>query len=126
VRFCSSLIGDYTVRAEQTGFQTFQTSGVRLDLNEVYDSAVKSEVGTLAQVVTVEANPVQVPQTDMQVGRHRDGAADRRHAVERPQMDGLGTASAWCRQRLRPFWTGRKRPLKLMNQFVPTAPELVG
>jgi hypothetical protein len=68
VRFCSSLIGDYTVRAEQTGFQTFQTSSIRLDLNEVYDLAVKLEVGTLAQVVTVEANPVQVQRTDMQLG----------------------------------------------------------
>ncbi len=66
--FLQLPIGDYTVRAEQTGFQTFQTSSIRLDLNEVYDLAVKLEVGTLAQVVTVEANPVQVQQTDMQLG----------------------------------------------------------
>jgi len=66
--FLQLPIGDYTVRAEQTGFQTFQTSSIRLDLNEVYDLAVKLEVGTLAQVVTVEANPVQVQNTDMQLG----------------------------------------------------------
>ncbi len=71
--FVQLPIGNYTVRAEQTGFQTFQTSSIRLDLDEVYDLDVKMEVGTLAQVITVEANAVQVQSTDMQLGATMTG-----------------------------------------------------
>ncbi len=61
-------IGDYNVRAEQTGFQAFQASRIHIDLNQVYNLNVKLALGTVSQEVVVEANPVQVDQTDIQLG----------------------------------------------------------
>src|ERR1039458_8533012 len=66
--FLQLQVGDYTVKAEQTGFDTFQTTSIRLNLNEVYNLTVKLQLGTVSQILTVEANPVQVEQTDMQLG----------------------------------------------------------
>jgi Carboxypeptidase regulatory-like domain len=61
-------IGNYTVKSEQTGFKAFQTTPFHLDLNQVYLLNVKLEVGTVSEQLVVEANPVQVNTTDMQLG----------------------------------------------------------
>jgi Carboxypeptidase regulatory-like domain len=61
-------IGDYNVHAEQTGFKSYQASGIHLDLNQIYDLDIKLSVGEVAQQLVVEANPVQVDSTDMQLG----------------------------------------------------------
>jgi hypothetical protein len=66
--FLQLAIGSYSVKAEVTGFKSFQTTGVKLDLNEVFSLNVKLEVGTVSQELVVEANPVQVETTDMQLG----------------------------------------------------------
>jgi carboxypeptidase family protein len=66
--FLQLPIGDYTVRAEETGFETFQTTSIRLDIDEVYNLAIKLQLGTVSQVLMVEANTVQVQSTDMQLG----------------------------------------------------------
>ena len=66
--FLQLPVGGYTVRVEMTGFKTFETSGIKLDLNQVYSLNVKMEVGTVSQSLVVEANSVQVETTSMQLG----------------------------------------------------------
>ncbi len=66
--FLQVAIGDYTVRAEQTGFKKYQASGIHLDLNQVYNMNVLLAVGAVSEEIIVEANPVQVQQTDIQLG----------------------------------------------------------
>lgn len=61
-------IGDYAVRAEQTGFKTYEASGIHIDLNQIFDLDIKLAIGEVAQQLVVEANPVQVDSTDMQLG----------------------------------------------------------
>jgi len=66
--FLQLPIGDYTLKAEQTGFKAYQASGIHLDLDQVYNLNAKLEVGAATEQIVVEANPVQVEQTDMQLG----------------------------------------------------------
>ena len=71
--FLQLPIGDYTVKAEQTGFKTFDASGIHLNLNDIYNLEVKLAVGAVSEELIVEANPVQVQQTDMQLGTTVEG-----------------------------------------------------
>src|ERR1700674_4218129 len=66
--FLQLPIGDYTLKAEQTGFKAYQASGIHLDLDQVYNLPVKLALGAASEQIVVEANPVQVEQTDMQLG----------------------------------------------------------
>jgi hypothetical protein len=66
--FLQLPIGDYTLKAEQTGFKAYQASGIHLDLDQVYNMPVKLALGAATEQIVVEANPVQVEQTDMQLG----------------------------------------------------------
>src|ERR1700722_5339328 len=66
--FLQLPIGDYTVKAEQTGFKVYEASGIHIDLNQVYNLTVKLSLGAATEQVVVETNPVQVEQTDMQLG----------------------------------------------------------
>ena len=66
--FLQLAVGDYTVRAEQTGFKKYQASGIHLDVNQVYNLPVALALGAVSEEIIVEANPVQVQQTDMQLG----------------------------------------------------------
>src|ERR1035438_8212404 len=66
--FLQVAVGDYTVRAEQTGFKKYQASGIHVDLNQIYNLPVSLTVGAVSEEIIVEANPVQVQQTDMQLG----------------------------------------------------------
>jgi len=66
--FLQVAIGDYKVKAEQPGFKTFQASGIHLDLNQVFNMNVTLTVGAVSEEIVVEANPVQVQQTDIQLG----------------------------------------------------------
>jgi len=66
--FLQLPIGDYSVKAEQTGFKAYQASGVHLDLDQIYNLNVKLALGAATEQIVVEANPVQVEQTDMQLG----------------------------------------------------------
>lgn len=66
--FLQVAIGDYTVRAEQPGFKKFQASGIHVDLNQTYNLPVSLTVGAVSEEIIVEANPVQVQQTDIQLG----------------------------------------------------------
>src|SRR5277367_1460346 len=66
--FIQLPIGDYTVKAEQTGFRGYQASGIHLDLDQIYNLPVNLALGAATEQIVVEANPVQVEQTDMQLG----------------------------------------------------------
>jgi hypothetical protein len=66
--FLQLPIGDYTLKAEQSGFKAYQASGIHLDLDQVYNLPVKLALGAASEQIIVEANPVQVEQTDMQLG----------------------------------------------------------
>src|SRR6202521_4602698 len=66
--FLQLPIGDYTLKAEQTGFKAYQASGIHLDLDQVYNLPVKLTLGAASEQSVVEANPVQGEQTDMQLG----------------------------------------------------------
>ena len=66
--FLQLQIGDYQITAEQADYRKFQESHIHLDLDQVYNLNISLTVGAAAQVITVEANPVQVQQTDMQLG----------------------------------------------------------
>jgi hypothetical protein len=61
-------IGDYTLKAEKTGFRTFATTKIHLEINQVYVADIKMEIGEFNQVITVESNGVQVETTTPQLG----------------------------------------------------------
>src|ERR1700730_3661519 len=60
--------GDYTVKAEKTGFKGFTTTKIHLDVNQVYALPVQMSVGEMTQEVTVQANGTQVESTTPQLG----------------------------------------------------------
>ncbi len=66
--FLQLPIGNYTVKADKSGFTTFTTTQIHLDVDQVYVQNLRLQVGVMAQEVTVEANPVQVESTSMQLG----------------------------------------------------------
>jgi Carboxypeptidase regulatory-like domain len=66
--FLQLPIGDYSVKAEQTGFKAYRASGIHLDLDQIYNLPVTLTLGAASEQIIVEANPVQVEQTDMQLG----------------------------------------------------------
>jgi hypothetical protein len=66
--FLQLPIGDYTVRAEKSGFKTFAAANIHLDLDQVFNLKATMELGTTSETVTVEANPSQVETTSMQLG----------------------------------------------------------
>jgi hypothetical protein len=66
--FLQLPVGDYSVRIEKSGFKTSTTSGIHLDVNQVYALNAKIDLGTVAETITVEANQVQVETTTPQRG----------------------------------------------------------
>jgi len=71
--FMQLPIGDYSVRGERSGFKAFSEGHIHLDLNQVFNLKVAMEVGVTSETITVEANPVQVESTDMQLGTTVEG-----------------------------------------------------
>jgi len=66
--FLQLPIGDYSVKVERSGFKTLTEGHIHLDLDEIYALNAKLELGAVAEVVEVEANPAQVETTSMQLG----------------------------------------------------------
>jgi hypothetical protein len=66
--FLQLAIGDYTVTAKKTGFRAYAATRIHLDVNTVYTQNIQLEVGSVNQVVTVEANQAQVETTTPQLG----------------------------------------------------------
>ncbi len=66
---------NYTVTAKQSGFKTFEATGIHLGLNQIYVLNIQMELGAVTQQVTVEAAPAQVEKTSMQLGGTITGTA---------------------------------------------------
>jgi len=65
--FPQLAIGNYKVTITAPNFKTFQASGIHLNLDQVYALNVKLEVGAVSESIQVEANPVQVDTTSIQL-----------------------------------------------------------
>lgn len=59
--------GDYTLVATKTNFKTFRVSAIHLGANQIFVQNVLMEIGGVSETVQVEADPVQVEQTSMQL-----------------------------------------------------------
>jgi Carboxypeptidase regulatory-like domain len=53
-------VGNYSLHVESPGFKRYQTTGIRLDVNDRLNFDVKLEVGSLDQHVEVSAAAVQL------------------------------------------------------------------
>jgi len=67
--FIQLPIGTYKVSASKNGFKKHERNGITLVLDQNYALPIQMEVGTTAETITVEANPVQVETTSNQLGR---------------------------------------------------------
>lgn len=63
-----SVPADYDVKITKRGFKTYAVRRIHLDLDQVFVQNATLALGTLEQTVVVEANPVQVDTTTMQLG----------------------------------------------------------
>src|SRR5258708_2889912 len=61
--FIQLPIGTYRVSASKNGFKKQESNGITLVLDQNYALPIQMEVGTTAETITVEANPVQVETT---------------------------------------------------------------
>jgi hypothetical protein len=61
-------IGTYQVTATKQSFKTFTTTEFTLTVNEIYVLNISLEVGSISEKLLVEAAPVQVESTSMQLG----------------------------------------------------------
>lgn len=59
--------GPYVISVEATGFQTFQSKGVMLTVNENFEQNAKLTVGSTMQTVTINASAVQVETSNTQL-----------------------------------------------------------
>jgi hypothetical protein len=62
-------VGQYTVRATYSGFQTFVETSVVLTVNEQHRVDIVMQVGTTTQEVSVTANAAQIETTNTQLGQ---------------------------------------------------------
>ena len=65
----------YHLTAEHSGFKRYEVRGIALSLNQIFVLNVLMELGHTSQHVTVEANPMQVEMTSMQMGARITGNA---------------------------------------------------
>ena len=65
---CNSLSAITRSRPNKPGSRRTRHPGIHLDLDQVYNLPVKLTLGAATEQIVVEANPVQVEQTDMQLG----------------------------------------------------------
>jgi Carboxypeptidase regulatory-like domain len=65
--FPQLAIGNYKVTVSASNFKTYQQSGIHLNLDQVYAMNVKLELGAVSESIQVEANPVQVDSTSIQL-----------------------------------------------------------
>jgi len=86
-------IGTYDVSAVKTSFKTFTETHVTLTVNQIYVMKVTLEVGAVSQNVMVEAAPIQVESTSMQLGtvitgdKIRDMPLNGRNWVQLQQLE---------------------------------------
>src|SRR2546426_9305284 len=64
--FLQLPIGPYTVSATKQGFKTFKSTEFTLVVNQVYELAIRLEIGQVSETIEVKAEQVQVETTDIQ------------------------------------------------------------
>ena len=65
--FLNLPVGRYDVSVTKSGFRSFTSRNIQLELNQIYNLPVKLEVGQVSESVQVEAQPVQVETTNTQL-----------------------------------------------------------
>ena len=75
-QFLELPIGTYTVTVKAPGFMSFVATGITLSIDQQYVEPVKLTLGSSSDMVTVEADSVQVNLSDMQLS----------HVVESSQI----------------------------------------
>lgn len=60
-------VGTYSISVAASGFRSFSASGITINIDQEYVETVKLEVGSASDVISVEADAVQVNSTDMQL-----------------------------------------------------------
>ena len=78
--FSQLPVGTYTVSSEVSGFKGFSASGIVLTIDQEYVEPIKLILGDETDVVQVQADPVQVNTTDMQL----DNIVDAHQMEELP------------------------------------------
>src|SRR5437867_325908 len=73
-------VGNYELRAEHTGFSTYQQTGIRLTVNQAARQEITLQVGQIAENVTVVANAELVTTRTGTVGQ----LIDEKRVVELP------------------------------------------
>src|ERR1035438_6212954 len=81
-------IGNYQVSATGSGFKTFKTSTILLTVNEIYNLAVKFELGSASETIEVNAASVQVESTNIQL----QTLVDEKKIVDLPLINRNWTA----------------------------------
>jgi hypothetical protein len=66
--FLNLQVGTYTVSVVKTNFKTYTATGLALSATQIYVLDVKLELGQVSEKVVVEAAPIQVEKTSMQLG----------------------------------------------------------
>jgi hypothetical protein len=67
-------VGTYTVSATATGFKSFSAKGIVINIDKDYVEKIELSVGSTSDTIQVEANPVQVNTTDMQLSNIVDAS----------------------------------------------------
>ncbi len=57
----------YNLKCEKAGFKVYEAAGINLRVTQIFVQNVTMELGAVTQTVTVEAAPVQVEKTSMQI-----------------------------------------------------------
>jgi hypothetical protein len=68
-KFTNLLSGDYAIEVEAGGFAKAVLSPQRLSVSDVQRQDVSLEVGSVTEVVSVDANPTRVNTEDAQLGQ---------------------------------------------------------
>jgi len=60
-------VGTYTIAVTAAGFKSFSGTGILLNIDQEYVESVKMAVGNSVEIVSVQADAVQVNTTDMEL-----------------------------------------------------------
>jgi len=80
--FANLPIGTYKISVTAPNFKTFEASGIVLRIDQEYVEPVQLTVGDTAEVLSVNADAIQVNTTDMQI----NNVVDTKQMVELPNI----------------------------------------
>lgn len=63
-------IGTYTISTTASGFKSFSATGIIISIDQEYVEPIKLSVGSASETVSIQADPVQVNTTDMQLNNY--------------------------------------------------------